>query len=923
MARGRYRGISGVKIPMLLAFLAVCTRHPAHAATSSEGRNTNDSDVAVGVASFNRQRLSDDIDEIIIANLANTAMLETDIEGASATDSTTTLAPATLAQGEQLQQPTQASEPVQATEPTEPKQPTEPAQPAQPIPPTQPIPPAQTNALIGVPQAGEPSIWLVDFNGRKSKEIFARTDGKVVYLPESVLAESGVKRFAPFPVMTHFKDGLYFLPDEIPNAQVKVDFDEQELHIVLPPDRLEVQTIDLSPVKMAPITPEAPWSAFLDYSYSESHSGNNESRQASLSPHLRFGGWSIYDDHTFQDSGSGLVDQRVQTVAFHDWPTQALRLSLGDASINTAELGRASAFFGVELQRNYALQPGFMTTQTASLSGTALTPSTADIYMDGILVGSTAIGAGPFNLQNLSNYGGLRDIQVIVRDASGAQQAYSLPFYFTNTLLPKGVDTFDIGAGQQRQSFGSGTYSGTAASGTYSYGLTDNFTVGLRGSSVPNDDRISPLVTARLGSVATATLIAASRWHDGQRNTAEELNLSSELHNTTIRMQWRHTTNGFDDVPQEVIGGAFLPDIRAHDAVSLAWSQGLGALGYVSTVASQRWRFDGKTDSNASVSWSHGLPGRGAIQVGALAAFGETAKQRSLFVTMSFPIGQRTSAIAGYRKTLDSEPQTYVQASQSVASDGGFGYRLYGSEQGGDQDKEAELTWKGKWAQLTGTARTTNVGPTTLNAQRVQINGALATVGGYVYAVPVINNAFAAVSVGYPDIRVYRSGSMIGKTDASGTILVPELPPYSPTKLRVEVDDLPLDVDLVAPELDVVPADGAGLLLNFTLPKVAAVTGNLFRDGASINNRVIELTRLGGNESNVPDKQQAQENKTVTSRTGNDGFFELEQMSAGSYRLQVPDPEPANTCSAAIIVPTGAPPVFQIGKVQCEGEKNE
>ncbi len=761
--------------------------------------------------------------------------------------------------------------------------------------------PAASWAASATPKTGEPTVWLVDINGRPDIEVFARTNGKLVYLPQALLQEAGIVTQAPFPALLPFDDGMYFLPDQIEGAKVNADFDQQKYHLHVPPERLKAQTIDLSPAKILPLSPEPPWSAYFDYSYSETRARGNLARQGSLSSHLRLFGWSLYDDHVFQNSGSGFLKQRIQTAAFHDWPAQALRLSLGDNTIDTAELGRATPFFGLRLQRNYNLQPGFISDQTATLSGVAATPSTADIYMDGVLTATTNLGAGPFNLQNLRDYGGLRNIQVVVRDASGAQKTYSLPFYFTNNLLRKGIDDFDIGTGQQRQGYGSGSYGGLAASGQYRYGLSDDMTVGLRGNSVPGDQRLSPLLTARLGTVAVATLIAATRWHDGQRYSAQELNLSAQQRGTTLRAQWRATSNGFDDAPPASPGVQLLPDIRAHDALSLGWDQNLGALGYFSTVATRRWRFDGKMEADASISWSHKLPGRGTLQVGALTTFGDTTRQRSLFISASFALGERSYINGGLRKNQDSPPQYYLQAAQNIASDGGFGYRLYGSEQAGNKDQEAEFNWQAKWLELSGSARSANTGSTSYEAQRLQVSGALATVGGEIRAAPFIREAFAVASVGYPDVRVYRSGQMIGRTDAGGSILIPQLAPYADTTIAIEADDLPLDVDLLAPQLEAVPADGAGLLLKFALPKIAAMSGNLRRTDGPVKNRSIEITGPDG--------------KTSMSRTGSDGFFELDGIRAGSYRLRV-----AGSCHATVAVPPDAPAIFQTGDVHCEDE---
>ncbi|WP_266170061.1 fimbria/pilus outer membrane usher protein [Dyella subtropica] len=750
-------------------------------------------------------------------------------------------------------------------------------------------------------------MWTIDVNHDKPFEADALTDGEHVYLSEATFARLGFQADATPPAPMHpFKGRNYFLPQNIPRVEAKADFDRLALHLLVPGTLLKSQAIELTRSNVRPITPTPYFSGFLNYSYSQTRSQNAVYQSAWLSPHVRVGGWSLFDDHVLQDSPEGFHQTRLRTTAFRDWPSDALRFSVGDSVLDTGDLGIAIPFAGLRLQRTYSLQPGEITTPTATVAGVAQAPSVAQIYMDGVLIGETRVTPGPFSFQNLQNYGGLRTIQVVLRDATGGEQLYRVPFYFANNLLKAGLDTFDIGLGALRQRIGSGDYADYAGALSYLYGVTDNWTVGLHASAVPGDRRVTPLTTIGLGPLGTVTLINAWRDHHGLHRRASELNYSTQWPRTLWRFQWRHSQRGFDDpLPGSGIESV-LPDLRARDSYTIGLSQALGRLGNVSINLAELRRFDGSVLHSASASWSTGLPGRGLFQLSGLSTHGAGTRLRGFMASIIYAFGQRGHVNTGYRRTTGSDPQIYAQASSDPPVSGGFGYRLYASHQEGLNDRDVDLEWRTSWMDMSVGARQVEAGGDERHAQRFSMAGSLAMVGGRVYATPTVDNAFAVVSVGYPGVGVYRSSTLVGKTDSQGTLLIPQLAPYAGTRLSVKEEDLPLDVDLVSPSMEVVPPDGAGLLLHFVLPKIAAVTGMLrfspSLGAAPIDNHTIKVTTPSG--------------AVVESRTGDRGFFELEQVTEGMYRIDVDGID--TRCNAHLSIPAHAPPIWQAGEVICE-----
>ena len=91
-----------------------------------------------------------------------------------------------------------------------------------------------------------------------------------------------------------------------------------------------------------------------------------------------------------------------------------------------------------------------------------------------------------------------------------------------------------------------------------------------------------------------------------------------------------------------------------------------------------------------------------------------------------------------------------------------------------------------------------------------------------------MDRAFGLVNLpGFPDVRVYLDNRAAGRTDRDGRLLLPSLRPYEANRVRLEVDDLPLDAEITTAEVEAVPYDRSGMTIDFPLNRLAQATGTL------------------------------------------------------------------------------------------------
>src|SRR5437763_823232 len=76
------------------------------------------------------------------------------------------------------------------------------------------------------------------------------------------------------------------------------------------------------------------------------------------------------------------------------------------------------------------------------LAGSILTPSTLDLYVNGVLVRQQQLAPGQFEVRNLPVPSGAGQVSYVVRDAFGRTQEFSSPYYATSGVLAEGISEY-------------------------------------------------------------------------------------------------------------------------------------------------------------------------------------------------------------------------------------------------------------------------------------------------------------------------------------------------------------------------------------------------------------------------------------------------------------------------------------------------
>src|SRR5271155_964593 len=179
-------------------------------------------------------------------------------------------------------------------------------------------------------------------------------------------------------------------------------------------------------------------------------------------------------------TGGNAVTRGLTNITYDDQPDMR-RTMLGDTAVTSGILGSTELLGGLSVAKDFSLDPYFLRSPTQDVAGILTTPSTVNVYRNGVLIKQEYLPPGSFNLNNIPGQVGQGNTQVVIRDALGNTRQINTPYYLGSQLLTEGLSDYDYGIGFDRNNLNSSfTYGEPSLSAYHLYGLTNWLTVGGR-----------------------------------------------------------------------------------------------------------------------------------------------------------------------------------------------------------------------------------------------------------------------------------------------------------------------------------------------------------------------------------------------------------------------------------------------------------
>lgn len=669
--------------------------------------------------------------------------------------------------------------------------------------------PIHAQSQVPVPLAFEASL-----NGEPRGTVLLLQQGDVYLLGED---DARVWRLRlPAAPTLRFRGQAFHALSTLGLTVSRLETEQQRIDLRAEPSAFEDSTARLANFEYR-LTPAA-WGGFLAYDFVGTRLGGRSVLDAAftVSAFGPYGSLShqVVARNLWASDDSNAETSRIATTFRRDWPERLVSFEAGDTVSRPGAFGNALRFGGLSAGSNFSLRPGFIRQPLPDLTAETSLPSTVQVFVQNQLRSVAQVPPGRFTLDNVPVILGAGEARLVVRDALGREQVVTSSFYIAGGLLKKGLSEWYVGAGKLRSDFGGDAeYGASYGSGLFRYGLTNAITVEGRAEFEGSSTRVvgAAVNLGGLWGEIEGTLGVADvegvgqRWLGGVGYRYVTLDYN-------VGARWVEAQRGFRQPGETAIDPTPVRTITASAGARLGerWSAGLSWIGIE--------RQSGFTTNSANVSATFALR-QGASLLFAYNRVSEGGQTRDIgSVLLSMALGARTTASAG--ADSGSDKRLFAAVQRSLPFDEGWGYRAA-------VNRYADRTRFDAGAALNLRPLTASVEVNQETGQslaaRVGAAGSFALVEDTPFAVREITDSFALVRVpGVAGVPIFLNNQPAGSTDAAGRLVLPRLAAYVPSQVRVDVDALPPDAEIVRDRETAVPPYRSGVVVTLGVRRTAA-----------------------------------------------------------------------------------------------------
>jgi outer membrane usher protein len=596
----------------------------------------------------------------------------------------------------------------------------------------------------------------------------------------------------------------YFAIDSLPGVTVTLDPAVQVLLISVPPGLFREQR--LGRVRPPVMKVDSGLGAFLNHDFRLTESGGHPL----VTGAMEAGFFSREGVLTSQFSDVNVVKTRPIWLASsfqREFPEVRAAFTIGDATSAAAVWARQVYYTGVRWASKDSTRPDFNPLVLPSFAGTAVQPSTVDIYVNDMRTMHEGVDPGPFTVPNIPVIGTQGDISMVVTDELGKQQVVTRSFIASTKILPVGVNEYTYEMGTLRRDFGvaSWKYDSFMAEATQSRGVTPTLTFDGRAEIQTTDQTLAAGADYALSRVGVITG-GAGVSHD------QTVGVGTMAYGQFVR-QGQHlgfsataqlTSNTFRQLG--LLPNELPPLIVAQAQISHNLGKtGALAFSYLNEQNRTQAHFSA---ASMSATWRVKM---GIYMAAALNYTPGTGNPMSTTISLVKPLGAHRSLSVSTDVTA-AGASTGMDVIQQLPSGTGFGYRLHADDDSIAKHTEGDLTYQnGSGTYLAQASE--GAGQATVALEET---ASLIWMGPYLLRSRTISDSFGVVAV--PEVggvKVFANNQLVGKTSGQGLAVIPNLVPYQQNTVRLDDDGVPVDINLDLSERSVVPQSGMGVLMRF------------------------------------------------------------------------------------------------------------
>ena len=683
----------------------------------------------------------------------------------------------------------------------------------------------------------------------------------------------------------------------------EVVFDERTLalRITLPVDRLRGQVYDLTPRRTQHVVEPREGAAFLNYRLAAVQERSGAPVEYALANELA----ARQGDVLFRNESALVHDAsnralRYATQLVYDRRADQQRWIAGDQLATSGELGSTLPLGGIGVSKLYSMTPYLVRQPLAGVVGAVTSPSQVEVRLGGVPVFREQVAPGPFEVKNLQNYTGAREVEVVVRDALGREQSVGFPYYYADQALRQGLHEYSYAVGALREYVGerNGDYGQGVFSAFHRYGLSDRLTVGLRGEAAQGLGSVGPTVLYRSDLLGALSASVSASQHDGRSGTAAAVGHFYQAQRFALHAMARRFSDGYATA-QDLVAPSM---VRSEVAYGGSVNDPRWGTVSLDRFAVERRAFTGLPRmTTTQLGYSYTFAARASFFASVARTQEFTRDVRVFAGVMIMLDGATTLSLSAHRENEVDGAGAVL--SRGVPAGEGFGYRL-----GYDGELSGDARQVGGFAQYNARAASFSLDASSVQAGGLQerrveaaVAGAVTYAGSRVALSRQIDDSFVAVQLASPieGVRVYSNGQEIGRTDREGRVIVPRVGSFYETQVSIEERDVPLEYTLGELRRVVAPPYRSGSLLAFDVRRLRAVEGAIrVRVGA-------ELRPAANATVTLADGRRFE--------TGRDGRYYAEDVDPGQHAARLD--WNGRECRFMLDVPASEDPILALPEV--------
>lgn len=613
-----------------------------------------------------------------------------------------------------------------------------------------------------------------------------------------------------------YRGQIWFPLSSVPGYEAQLNASNQSIDLKFSPSafattRLTQETLK-RPVVSAPLT-----ALFANYDISYTHSdfdGGVATRDLGATTELGFSsglgvltssyvGRNLASDENLGPRGW----LRLETTFNRDFPEDNLSLRLGDTATRTGTWGRSVYFGGVQLARNFALSPGFVTQPIPVISGQASSPSTVELYINDALRQTSQVPSGPFTIDNFPLLTGTGQARIVVRDLLGRETVLVENFFSHLYLLREGLSDWSVEGGAVRSNLGieSADYGERFGSGLLRYGINNGLTVETRAELSGRTLGGGLGFTAELPAQVLGQ-IGFSGSQDDFNGSGTQWLLGAEY--LSLRHGFTMRTEGATSDYRRIGQTDSTPPYRRQNLLSYSYfTERFGQLGLAYA------RIDTYTSAaitTYTANYTMRVGQRSSLTFNVTHVSGASS-ETTVGLNLVMPLDGRTT-MTGSATRRSGGTDGYVGVNKGLAVDSGEAWRVLAGRRAGQDYGEGGLYYQGGHGLVTADAS----GSSTQQTVRLGAQGGLVLADGNAFASRRVQDSFALVEVpGYSGVGVGFQSSVLTHTDSDGKALVPGLLAYRPNSIRLDPNELPISAEIDTIEMVAVPPARSGVKVSF------------------------------------------------------------------------------------------------------------